>query len=67
MESGEKCVCSWADLFNAFGDRQKQIERGQRLTFKASKRVGGLVFYTFKETDGLWYQSEAFTPIRRLN
>lgn len=67
MESGEKCICSWADLFNAFGDRQEQIERGQRLTFADSKRVAGLSFYTFKETKGLWYQAEAFMPIRRLN
>lgn len=68
MEPGDRCICSEHELYNAFGDRQTCLTRGDRLTVSDSKRIGAMRFYAFKETPpDNWFAWDAFTPMRNLN
>ncbi len=67
MERGDKLICSELELYNAFGDRQEVLELGQRVTLWATRYVGGFRFVELKEHKDLWFQLDAFTPMRRLN
>lgn len=68
MESGEKCICQHDDWWNAFGDKSTLLHRGDRLTVRGSKRVGGVRFLSFNETpeDHLFLET-GFKPLRALN
>lgn len=68
MEPGEKCVCSFDKLYNAFGEKTEAVHLGMRLTVTDSMYIGGMRFYSFEQTpDNNWYMASAFTPLRRLN
>lgn len=68
MNEGERCICQYDDWYNAFGDRSDALSKGMRLTVIGSHRVGGMTFYSFKETpEGNSYLGTGFTPMRNLN
>lgn len=68
MEPGAKCICSYHELYNAFGEKTEALHRGMRLTVTGSMYIAGSRFYSFEQTpDDNWYVAEAFTPLRSLN
>jgi hypothetical protein len=68
VEPGDKCICSEHELYNAFGDKQTMLTRGQRLHVRESRLIGALRFYSFRETPAdQWFAWDAFTPMRNLN
>lgn len=68
MEPGEKCICSYDELYNAFGAKTEAVHRGMRLVVTKSMYIAGTKFYSFEQTPAdNWYMADAFTPLRSLN
>lgn len=69
FEPGAKVICSFVELYNAFGDKQTVLNMGDRLTVSDTSRIGGSLFLKFVEVPegNQYFQALAFKPLRSLN
>ncbi len=68
FDVGNTVICQHDRFFNAFGDHTEMLHKGQRLTIKQTKRIGGATFLEFDEAEkDNWFLQTGFKPMRALN
>lgn len=68
MDVGDKVICQYDEWWNAFGEKQEVLSRGQRFIISETKNVGGTSFLAFEEgPKDNFYLFSGFTPMRNYN
>jgi hypothetical protein len=68
MKPGERFICQEPDWWNAYGESYLKLTIGDRVTLRDTKRVAGMIFFSFEEhPEDHWFWSTGFKSMRSLN